>query len=57
MTNEIKKVEIIEIKPTHVELRFLPYGNEIKMGTRFFQKKVEGGFYEVINKDKMPSVI
>ena len=57
MEEEIKKIEIIAYQPTHIKLRFLPFGNEVKMGKRFFQRKVNSGFYEIVNKDKIPSII
>ena len=57
MPGEVKQIEIVEINPTHVQIKFLPYGNVVKIGKRFFLKKVDSGFYEVVNKEKIPSVI
>ena len=57
MPNEVKEIEIIEYKPTHIKLRFLPFGKIVKMSKRFFKNRIDNGFYEVVNKEKIPSVI
>ena len=55
--NQPRKVEIIAIKPTHTLVRFLSNNHEVKMSKQYFQKRVDLGWYEVVNQDKLSSVI
>lgn len=50
-------VEILEYRPDYIRIKMLPVELEIKVSRQFFQKRVKSGFFEVVNEDKLPSVI
>lgn len=52
MNSETQKVEILNIKPAHIDFRLIDKGLRIKMARHFFDKKVKAGRYQVINSDK-----
>ena len=52
-----KKVEIIGIKPTHIIVKLLSNNQEIKLSKQYFQKRVDYGWYEVVNQGEFSSVI
>ena len=51
------KVKILEFHPSFIMLKF-PMNNQlVKMSRRFFQKRVDLGYYEIENNNKIPPVI
>ncbi len=57
MNSQSVKVEVIAKKPTHTLVKFLSSNREIKMGRQYFQKRVDCGWYEIINQDKLSPLI
>ena len=55
MTKETVKVEVLNVKPTHIELKFLTNNHITKMGKQFFRRRLDAGVYEVINPKALPS--
>ena len=51
------KVKIIAIKPTHILLKFLSSDQEVKMNKQYFKKRVDCGWYEIVNQEELSSVI
>jgi len=57
MTTSNQKVEIVEVKPTHVKFLLVDEGLKIKTGKQFFNKRVKMGLYEVINEKSTNNLI
>lgn len=57
MEFEPKKVEVISIKATQAHLRLLSTQQEVKMNKKSFQRYLYCGWFEVVNQDKLSSVI
>ena len=52
-----KKIEIIEVKPTHIKARLLSSQQDIKMNKHYFRRQLDCGVLEVVNEDKLSRII
>ena len=55
MNHETVKVEIVKVKPTHIELKVLSSNRFTKMGKQFFRRRMDAGLYDVVNPKALPS--
>lgn len=57
MMKDAVKIEIVDLQPTHVEIKFVSNEHTVQLGRNYFSKRVQNGFYEVVNKQKIPAVL
>lgn len=55
MDHEAVKVEILKVRPTHIELKILSSNRFTKMGKNFFRRRLDAGLYDVVNPKALPS--
>ncbi|GEM_PF-2717642 len=48
---KVKKVKILQLHPQKVKLKILPEGYIVELPRRFFEKRLDMGWYEVINPE------
>ncbi len=56
-TQNVKLLEIVAMKPTHVLVKLESSDQAVKMSKSFFQKCIRSGNYEVVNQQALPSII
>ncbi len=57
MITDAVKIKIVELRPTHVEIKFVSNDATVQLGRSYFNKRVKNGFYEVVNKQMIPTVL
>lgn len=51
------RIEILNIEPAYIEIKFLKNESKVKMGVQFLKKRIKAGFYEVVNQEKILPII